>query len=183
MFYWGRTKHCTDSSPVPTDAPHAALLRALKVLVVDDEQSMRKVVRTLLAGIGVGVTIEAIDGADGIEQIRRNAPDLVIVDWQMPNLDGPGFIRQVRSAENCPYPQVPIIILTGHSRRERVVEAIEIGANDFLLKPVSSKALEERLLAVLNPAAGQGGEPDARQRARDIHADGDEAVTVVMLDS
>ena len=166
----------------------AVLLKSTKVLVVDDEFYMRKVVRTLLASIGVGTVYDALDGADGLEQIRRLAPDVVIVDWQMPKLDGPGFVRLVRSPASCPTPDVPIIMLTGHSERARVVEAAQIGVNDFLLKPVSRNALEERLLAVLgNPSAhlqpGQTGSQEARKRAAAIHADTDRAMaTLVMPD-
>ena len=179
-------------SPLPTDmqqaVKQAALLKSTKVLVVDDEYYMRKVVRTLLTSIGVGTVYDASDGADGLEQIRRMAPDVVIVDWQMPKLDGPGFVRLVRSAATCPTPDVPIIMLTGHSERARVIEAAAIGVNDFLLKPVSSKALQERLLAVLtrprqNPQVGQPNGQEARKLASAIHADTDRAmITLVIVD-
>ena len=164
----------------------AALLKSTKVLVVDDEFYMRKVVRTLLTSIGVGTVYDALDGADGLEQIRRNAPDVVIVDWQMPKLDGPSFVRIVRSPATCSHPDVPIIMLTGHSERARVVEAAEIGVNDFLLKPVSSKALEERLLAVLtkprpNLQSGQPSGQASRKLASGLHADTDEAMTALVL--
>jgi CheY-like chemotaxis protein len=121
-----------------------------KVLVVDDESYMRKVVRTLLMSIGVRKIYEAANGVAGLELIRTMSPDVVIVDWQMPGLDGRGFVRTVRSPETFPYPDVPIIMLTGHSERSRVLDAIESGVHEFLLKPVSSKALSDRLQAVLN---------------------------------
>lgn len=128
------------------------LFHSIKVLVVDDEPYMRKVIRTLLMSIGVRTTFEAADGLAGLEAIRANAPDLVILDWEMPGLDGPAFARMVRSPETFPYPDVPIIILTGHGERSRVVEAIRVGINEFLLKPVSTKALQDRMISVLaNP--------------------------------
>lgn len=130
----------------------AARLPEIKIVIVDDELYMRKVVRTMLMGIGVREVYEAADGPEGLELVRTVAPDVVIVDWQMPGLDGSGFVRIVRSPETFPYPNVPIIMLTGHSERSRVIEAIKIGVNEFLLKPVSSKALHDRLIAVLaNP--------------------------------
>src|ERR1700692_3237204 len=130
----------------------ATLFAATKVLVVDDEHYMRKVVRTLLMSIGVRTIYEAANGVTGLEAIRATQPDVVIVDWQMPGLDGAGFVRMVRSPDTFPYPDVPIIMLTGHAERSRVIEAIQIGVNEFLLKPVSSKALQDRLVAVLtNP--------------------------------
>jgi YesN/AraC family two-component response regulator len=123
---------------------------AIKVLVVDDERYMRKVVRTLLLSIGVRTVYEAPDAMAGLDVIRTAAPHVVIVDWQMPGLDGRGFVRMVRSPDTFPYPDIPIIMLTGHSERSRVVEAMQCGVHEFLLKPVSSKALADRLTAVLN---------------------------------
>jgi two-component system chemotaxis response regulator CheY len=151
-----------------------------KVLVVDDEHFMRKVVRTLLMSIGIRTIYEASDGPAGLEMIRSAPLDVVIVDWQMPGLDGAAFVRTVRSPDTFPYPDVPIIMLTGHGERSRVVEAIQIGVNEFLLKPVSSKALQDRLVAVLaNPRPmvriGDYYGPAPRKMAN-IYADGDEAV-------
>jgi YesN/AraC family two-component response regulator len=121
-----------------------------KVLVVDDEHYMRKVVRTLLMSIGVRTVYEAADAVSGLDLIRTMSPHIVIVDWEMPGLDGRGFVRMVSSPETFPYPDIPIIMLTGHSERSRVIEAMQSGVHEFLLKPVSSKALADRLTAVLN---------------------------------
>ena len=127
----------------------AARFAATKVLVVDDEHYMRKVVRTMLITLGVRTIYEAADGATGLEAIRTMQPDVVILDWQMPGLDGPGFVRMVRSPDTFPFPDIPIIMLTGHGERSRVIEAVQIGVNEFLLKPVSSKALLDRIKAVV----------------------------------
>jgi CheY-like chemotaxis protein len=169
------------------DMKLAARLAPTKVLVVDDEYYMRKVVRTLLMSIGVRTIYEAHDGPAGLEHIRRTAPDVVIVDWQMPGLDGAGFVRMVRSPETFPFPDVPIIMLTGHGERSRVIEAVQIGVNEFLLKPVSSKSLQDRLVAVLtNPRpmvrSGDYYGPAPRKLMPGIHADNDEAIAnLVML--
>lgn len=158
----------------------AARLSEIKIVVVDDEPSMRKVVRTMLTGMGVRNIYEAADGPEGLELIRAVAPDIVIVDWQMPGLDGSGFVRVVRSPETFPYPDVPIIMLTGHSERSRVIEAIKIGVNEFLLKPVSSKALQDRLVAVLaNPrrmVQGENYDSPLPRNIADVHSDNDEAI-------
>jgi DNA-binding response OmpR family regulator len=110
---------------------------------------MRKVVRTMLMSIGVREVHEAPDGAAGLELIRSGKPDVVILDWQMPGLDGPSIVRMIRSPETFPFPDVPIIMLTGHGERSHVIEAVKIGVNEFLLKPVSVKALQDRMTAVL----------------------------------
>ena len=159
----------------------AARFAAAKVLVVDDEHYMRKVVRTLLMSIGVRTIYEAPDGPSGLEMIRNMVPDVVIVDWQMPGLDGGSFVRMVRSPETFPFPNVPIIMLTGHGERSRVIEAMQIGVNEFLLKPVSSKSLQDRLISVLakpRPLIWNGGYygPAPRKNGPSIHSDNDEAV-------
>jgi two-component system, chemotaxis family, chemotaxis protein CheY len=158
---------------------------AAKVLVVDDEHFMRKVLRALLTSIGVTEIYEASKGEDGLELIRCKAPDVVLLDWKMPGMDGPTFVRAVRSPGNFPYPNVPIIMLTGHAERARVIEAVQIGVNEFLLKPVSTKALQDRLLSVLtNPRPvmqhGSYYGPTPRKMAA-INADGDAAVANLTL--
>ena len=170
-----------------TDAKQLAeRFAAAKVVVVDDEHYMRKVVRTMLLSIGIHDVHEAADGQAGLELIRRVAPDVVILDWQMPGLDGPGFVRIVRSSASFPYPNVPIIMLTGHGERARVVEAVKIGVNEFLLKPVSVKALQDRVASVLTKprdvvkSGGYYG-PVPRNLASAIHADNDLAIIDLSL--
>ena len=124
-------------------------IASLKVLVVEDNQAMRKLVRTMLTVMGVNTVHEAADGLDGLAAIKEHKPDLVIVDWDMPMIDGAQFVRLVRSPGECSDPDVPIIILTGHGDRWRVLEAARIGAHEFLLKPVSIKALQDRILAII----------------------------------
>jgi DNA-binding response OmpR family regulator len=126
-----------------------ARFAAIKVLIVDDDHYMRKVVRTMLTAIGVKYIHEAPDGAAGLEAIRELNPDVVIVDWEMPMIDGLQFVRLVRSPGTFPIPDVPIILLTGHADRWRVIEAARFGVHEYLLKPVSTKALLDRLAAVL----------------------------------
>jgi two-component system chemotaxis response regulator CheY len=124
-------------------------IAALKVLIVDDEATMRKVTKSLLQVIGVYTVYEANDGRSGLEAICRHAPDVVILDWSMPSPNGPEFVRHVRAPGRFPYPDVPIIMLTAHGERSRVVEAVRLGVNEFLLKPVSSTALLARLVSIL----------------------------------
>jgi two-component system, chemotaxis family, chemotaxis protein CheY len=127
----------------------ARKLVAMKVLVVDDEHTMRKVTRSLLQAVGIRIIHEANDGLSGLEAIRNLLPDVVIVDWEMPSPNGPEFVRTVRSPESFPLPNIPIIMLTGHGERSRVVEAIGLGVNEFLLKPVSTKTLLSRLISIV----------------------------------
>ena len=127
----------------------ATLLGPRKFLVIDDEHYTRKVIKTLLLTMGVKSIQEAPDGHAGLEIIRTFVPHVVLCDWEMPGMDGPAFVRAVRSPDTFPYPDVPIIMLTAHGERSRVVEASRLGIHEYLLKPVSSQALQARILSVL----------------------------------
>jgi len=126
-----------------------ALIKSLGVLVVDDSQFMRKIVRNLLLNVGVKDVYEAGDGIAGLEAIRTIGPDIVILDWELPLLNGAEFVRIVRSPGVFPFSDIPIIMLSSHGERWRVVEAVRIGVNEYLRKPVSAQALLDRLTAIV----------------------------------
>jgi CheY-like chemotaxis protein len=125
------------------------LIQQLAVLVVEDNPFMRSLVRNMLSHIGVGKVHEASDGIAALEIIRAVSPDLIVLDWEMPLLNGPELVRIVRSPGVFPLPDIPIIMLTAHGERWRVAEAAKLGVNEFLCKPVSAKALLDRILSIL----------------------------------
>jgi two-component system, chemotaxis family, chemotaxis protein CheY len=125
------------------------LIQSLWVLVVDDNQYMRKMIRNLLVNCGVKDIYEAADGIAALDAIRTVAPDVVILDWEMPLLSGAELVRIVRSPGVFPMPDIPIIMLTGHSERWRVVEAVRLGVNEYLTKPVSTKTIYDRLVSIM----------------------------------
>ena len=125
------------------------LIQQLRVLVVDDNPFARTIVRSLLGNIGVKRIIEAGDGVAALETIRKERPDIVILDWEMPHLNGPELVRIVRSPGVFPTPDLPIIMLTAHIERWRILESAKLGVNEFLCKPVSAKALFDRLVSIL----------------------------------
>ena len=116
-------------------------IQSLAVLVVDDNQYMRKMIRNLLVNCGIKDIYEANDGIAALDAIRSVAPDVVILDWEMPLLSGAELVRIVRSPGVFPMPDVPIIMLSGHGERWSVVEAVRLGVHEYLIKPVSAKAL------------------------------------------
>jgi CheY-like chemotaxis protein len=128
--------------PTMTTRPVSPRIQALKVLIVDDEHYMRKVTRTILTAIGVKTILEAPDGMAGLELARTQLPHLLIIDWEMPVIDGAQLVRMIRTPGEFPAPDVPIIMLSAHSDHRRVVESARIGANEFVRKPVSIKTLE-----------------------------------------
>ena len=123
-------------------------IQSLCVLVVDDNQYTRKMIRNLLVNCGIKDIYEAGDGIAALDTIRTVGPDVVVLDWEMPLLNGAELVRIVRSPGVFPMPDVPIIMLSGYGERWRVVEAVRLGVNEYLIKPVSAKALYDRLVSI-----------------------------------
>ena len=124
----------------------------LRFLVIDDSAHMRRMLRTLLYGFGVREVHEAEDGAAGLEAFNQHSPDVIITDWAMPIFDGIELTQMIRQPGANPNPYVPIIMVTGHSDKQRVVSARDAGVTEFLAKPISAKSLYERLVNVVaNP--------------------------------
>lgn len=126
-------------------------LSDLRAIVVDDSLYMCRLLRTMLASFGVREVREAHDGAEALEQLGTNAIDFMILDWEMPVLDGAELVRLIRKPDH-PMAYLPIIVLTGYSTENRAREAMKLGVNDILLKPCSPKALYDRVVdCVINP--------------------------------
>ena len=124
----------------------------LRFLVIDDNAHMRRILRTLLHGFGAREVYEAEDGAAGLEAFTHYIPDIVITDWAMPIFDGLELTQMIRQPGANANPFVPIIMLTGHSEKKRVVSSRDAGVTEFMAKPISAKALYERILNIVaNP--------------------------------
>jgi CheY-like chemotaxis protein len=126
-----------------------APISSAKVLIVDHEYSTRRLLRSLLAAAGAANIHDVADGESGLEAIRQLAPDVILLDWDLPGMSGAEFTRRVRAPGHSSDPNVPIILLTGHSNRSCVIEAVRLGIHEFLLKPVSSSALLTRIGSAL----------------------------------
>jgi two-component system chemotaxis response regulator CheY len=153
------------------------LIASTRVLLIEDDHYMRKVIRSLLLANGITLTFEVATGRDGLDAICTCYPDVVLLDWELPDMKGTDLMRIVRAPGKFPRPDIPIIMLTGHVERERVMEAVRLGVNEFLRKPVSGKALLDRVTAVrARPRAMvqigdyYGPEP-RRQMAEQVKAD------------
>jgi len=121
----------------------------LSFLVVDDNAHMRRIIRTLLHSFGSREVYEAEDGAEGLEAVENFSPDVVITDWVMPIFDGAELVRMIRNPSGGANAFVPIIMLTAYSEKKRVMEARDLGVNEFLCKPISSKSLYQRIYSVV----------------------------------
>jgi two-component system chemotaxis response regulator CheY len=126
-------------------------LASLKILVIDDQEFVRTIVKKMLSQLGVGTVLEAHDGNSGLEAVTREAPDLVICDIQMRPVDGFGFVRQLRSTPSVS--RTPVIMLTAHTDAGTVTRAKELDIGAFLAKPVLPPALKDKIVKVLSREA------------------------------
>jgi CheY-like chemotaxis protein len=124
------------------------IIERIIVLVADSNAYTRKLTRMMLTNLGAKAIYEATDGIATLDGIRAVNPDVLILDWDMPILNGREVMRIVRSPGAFPKPNLPIIMLTDHGLRSRVTAAIRLGVNEFLVKPVSPVILKQRLLSI-----------------------------------
>jgi len=124
--------------------PNAA---ALKVLVVDDQYSVRQVTRMALEEIGVHNVYESEDGKVAFETISVQPLDLIIADYNMPVMDGLSLLRAVRASPAVR--KLPFILLTGRGDRELVVKAAQAGVNNYLIKPFTALILRQKIEQVM----------------------------------
>jgi two-component system chemotaxis response regulator CheY len=122
---------------------------SLNVMIVDDQQTMRSLVRSGLQALGVSQTAEAADGEDALRRLMGKPANLIISDYNMPKLDGLGLLRAVRAYP--PLQKTAFIMLTGRADRDLVQRAVQFGVNNYLVKPFTVATLKEKIEAVFGP--------------------------------
>lgn len=119
---------------------------SLRILVVDDFPTMRRIVRNLLKELGFTNVEEAEDGQQALEALRQGSYGLVISDWNMPNLDGLQMLRQIRASEALA--SLPVLMVTAEAKKENIIAAAQAGASGYVVKPFTAAVLEEKLAKV-----------------------------------
>ena len=122
----------------------------LKILLVDDNQHMRIMVIEILRAVGVRHIVQASDGAQALDMMRREQVDIVITDLAMSPVDGIDFVRLLRNSPDSPNAMCPVIMMSGHSTERRVSEARDAGVNTFLGKPITARGLLEHLSEIVD---------------------------------
>jgi len=122
---------------------------SLKVLIVEDNQHMRALLRGLLNSLGIREVQEAAHGGAGLDILREKKCDLVLSDLAMKPMDGLEFARELRTSDKSPNPFIPIIMITGHTERHRVEAARDAGVTEFLAKPITAQSLFTRLAEIV----------------------------------
>ena len=117
--------------------------KSMKVLVVDDFSTMRRIIRNLLREIGFTNTIEADDGATALPILRQGGVDFLITDWNMPGMPGIELLNAVRRDENLKH--LPVLMVTAEAKREQIVQAAQAGINGYIVKPFTAETLQQKI--------------------------------------
>lgn len=115
----------------------------MKILIVDDFSTMRRIIKNLLRDLGFNNTEEADDGTTALPMLTSNNYDLLITDWNMPGMQGIDLLRKVRADDKLA--SLPVLMVTAEQKREQIVEAAQAGVNGYIVKPFTAQTLKEKL--------------------------------------
>lgn len=124
----------------------------MRILVVDDFATMRKVIRNLLRQTGYQNVTEAEDGVAALKELRSQKIDFVISDWNMPNMTGIELLRAVRADSELS--SLPFLMVTAESLKENVVEAVKAGVSNYIVKPFTAEVLSEKIEKIIENLGG-----------------------------
>jgi CheY-like chemotaxis protein len=124
-------------------------LAAIDVLVVEDHGPTLQMICEVLLVLGIGRVRGVNCGGDALHALAERCPDIMLVDWEMPGISGFDVVDFLRSSPDSPAPKMPIMMISAHSTKERVLKARDIGVNEFLVKPFDPQALVQRLCSCL----------------------------------
>lgn len=124
----------------------------LKILVVDDFSTMRRIVRNLLKELGFNNVDEAEDGVDALGKLHGGNFQFVISDWNMPNMTGIDLLRNIRA--DAALKGLPVLMVTAEAKKENIIEAAKAGASGYVVKPFTSATLDEKLNKIFKTMEG-----------------------------
>jgi len=115
----------------------------MKILIVDDFSTMRRIIKNILKQLGFERIEEAEDGEQAYNKLQNDSFDFVITDWNMPNLDGLGLLKKVRGDKRLK--DLPILMVTAEAEKDKVIEAIKAGVNNYIVKPFTEEVIKEKM--------------------------------------
>jgi len=121
----------------------------MRIMLIDDSKTMRNIQKAVLLQLGHKEVLEACDGQDALSKVAAFKPELLLVDWNMPNMDGLTFVKTFRQSNKT----TPIIMVTSEAERPRVIEAIKAGVNNYVVKPFTPDLLSQRINETLTRLA------------------------------
>jgi two-component system chemotaxis response regulator CheY len=119
----------------------------MRILVVDDFSTMRRIVRNLLKEIGYVNSDEAEDGTRALQKLRSEKFDFVLSDWNMPNMTGIDLLKAIRADDAIKH--LPVLMITAEARKENIIDAAEAGASGYIVKPFTANTLDEKLKKIM----------------------------------
>ncbi len=120
----------------------------IKIMVVDDFATMRKVIRNLLKQVGYENIVEAEDGVNALKILKSQKVDLVISDWNMPNMTGLELLKAVRADEDLK--STPFLMVTAEALQDNVIAAVKAGVSNYIVKPFTAEVLNEKITKILD---------------------------------
>ena len=117
--------------------------KEMKILIVDDFSTMRRIIKNLLRDLGFNNTAEADDGQTALPMLQTGKYDFLVTDWNMPGMDGLALLKQVRADQNLA--AMPVLMVTAEAKREQIVVAAEAGVNGYIVKPFTAQTLKEKI--------------------------------------
>jgi two-component system chemotaxis response regulator CheY len=126
----------------------------IKILVVDDFPTMRRIVRNLLKELEFVNVDEAEDGAVGLEKVRNGNYGFVVSDWNMPNMDGLAMLQAIRADPS--FAKLPVLMVTAEAKKENIIAAAKAGANGYVVKPFTAITLEEKITKIFEKIEKEG---------------------------
>lgn len=119
----------------------------MKILVVDDFSTMRRIIKNILKEIGYANVDEADDGTTALEKLKGGGFDFVVTDWNMPNMHGIDLLKAIR--QDPALKDTPVLMVTAEAAKENVLIAVQAGVNNYIVKPFTAAALKERIDLIL----------------------------------
>lgn len=117
----------------------------MKILVVDDFSTMRRIIKNLLRDLGFNNTSEADDGLTALPMLKSGNFDLLVTDWNMPGMQGIDLLKAVRAEQDEKLKSIPVLMVTAEQKKEQIVEAAQAGVNGYIVKPFTALILKEKL--------------------------------------
>lgn len=117
----------------------------MKILVVDDFSTMRRIIKNLLRDLGFNNTSEADDGLTALPMLKTGKFDLLVTDWNMPGMQGIDLLKAVRAEDDEKLKNIPVLMVTAEQKKEQIVEAAQAGVNGYIVKPFTALILKEKL--------------------------------------
>ncbi|HHN64583.1 MAG TPA: chemotaxis protein CheY [Nitrospirae bacterium] len=115
----------------------------MRILVVDDFSTMRKIVKNVLKQLGYSNIEEAENGAEALKKLRAKKFDFVVSDWNMPNMDGLEMLKTIRSDSELK--DLPVLMVTAEAEKDKVIAAIKAGVNNYIVKPFTAETLKQKM--------------------------------------